>query len=120
MKTSGVGVIIAPITNDKKMTTRRYFFNHSEVNMPIFPRTIMTRGNSKINPNGNTKVITKVCKELNVYPHEVAFIGDRPLSDILAGINAGMTTILVDSISKDEENILVRFVRFLERLSIKK
>lgn len=56
---------------------------------------------------------------MGLKPHEVAMIGDRPLSDILGGIRAGMTTILVDSISKDEESPIVRFARFLERLSIK-
>ena len=47
-------------------------------------------------------------------------IGDRPLSDIFGGERAGMTTILVDSISKDEESFIVRFARFLERLTIKR
>ena len=46
-------------------------------------------------------------------------IGDRPLSDIWAGKKAGTVTILVDSISKEEESPIVRFARFLERLSIK-
>ena len=60
------------------------------------------------------------CVDLNIQPEKTAFIGDRPLSDILAGKNAGMVTILVDSISKTEETPLVRFVRFLERLTIQK
>ena len=68
----------------------------------------------------NTKVLYKACRELGLNPDSVAMIGDRPLSDILGGINAGMITILVDSISKDEENFIVRFARFLERLTIKK
>ena len=68
----------------------------------------------------NTRVLLKACKDLNVNPQHVAMIGDRPLSDILGGERAGMTTILVDSISKDEENLIVRFARFLERLTIKK
>ena len=68
----------------------------------------------------NTRVLLKACKDLKVNPQNVAMIGDRPLSDILGGERAGMATILVDSISKDEENIIVRFARFLERLTIKK
>ena len=68
----------------------------------------------------NTRVLLRACKDLNVNPQNVAMIGDRPLSDILGGKRAGMATILVDSISKDEENPIVRFARFLERLTIKK
>ena len=68
----------------------------------------------------NISVLMKACRDFNLNSNDVAMIGDRPLSDILGGINAGMTTILVDSISKDEENFIVRFARFLERLTIKK
>ena len=62
----------------------------------------------------------KACKDLNVEPQRTAMVGDRPLSDILGGKNAKMMTILVDSISKDEENFIVRFARFIERLTIEK
>ncbi len=48
-----------------------------------------------------------------------AIIGDRPLTDILAGKLAGMKTILVDSISWYEEPKLTRFVRRVERLVIR-
>ena len=68
----------------------------------------------------NTDALMLACIDLNVNAKETAMIGDRPLSDILAGKNAGMTTVLVDSISKSQENFLVRFVRFLERLTIAK
>ena len=68
----------------------------------------------------NPRVLLKACRELGLNSDSVAMVGDRPLSDILGGINAGMITILVDSISKDEENFIVRFARFLERLTIKK
>ncbi len=43
-------------------------------------------------------------------------VGDRPLTDILAGKRANMVTILVDSISRDKEGILTRFVRWLEKI----
>ena len=66
------------------------------------------------------KVMMKACRDLKVQAYDVAFVGDRPLSDILGGIKANMTTILVDSISKNEESFIVRFARFLERLTIKK
>ena len=67
-----------------------------------------------------THVLLKACKDLELEPSKVAMIGDRPLSDILGGERAGMITILVDSISKDEETPIVRFARFLERLTIKR
>ena len=50
---------------------------------------------------------------------DAAMIGDRPLTDILVGKLLGCTTVLVDSISKDEEPMLTRFVRRMERLSIR-
>ncbi len=68
----------------------------------------------------DTKVLLKACSDLSVSPDQTAMIGDRPLSDILGGQNAKMTTILVDSISKNEESQIVRFVRYLERLTIEK
>jgi len=68
----------------------------------------------------DTKVLLRACRDLNISARDVVFVGDRPLSDILGGINAGMMTILVDSISKEEESPIVRFVRFLERLTIKR
>lgn len=68
----------------------------------------------------DAKVLFQACDDFKVDSSKCAMIGDRPLSDILAGVNAGMVTILVDSISKEEENFIVRFARFLERLTIKK
>ena len=67
-----------------------------------------------------TDAMKLACLDLEIEPKNVAMIGDRPLSDILAGKNAKMTTVLVDSISKNEESSIVRFARFLERLTIKK
>ena len=49
----------------------------------------------------NVEVLLKACKDLELCSQDVVMIGDRPLSDILGGINAGMMTILVDSISKN-------------------
>jgi hypothetical protein len=99
---------IAIITNNKNY---HYIKNaRSQTDIPIYADA----------RKPNTDVIKRACIDLNVDIEKTAMIGDRPLSDILAGKNAGMTTILVDSISKDEENFLVRFVRFLERLTIRK
>ena len=99
---------LAIVTNNKNID----YINKakSQVDIPIY-------SNAK---KPNPKVLLLACEELNVEPKNTAMIGDRPLSDILGGINADMTTILVDSISKDEESPIVRFARFLERLTIKR
>ena len=68
----------------------------------------------------DTVVLLKACRDLGINPKNTAMIGDRPLSDILGGQKAQMTTILVDSISKNDENFIVRFARFFERLTILK
>lgn len=80
---------------------------------------------SPVNVYGNArkpdvKILKIACYEMGLEIKEVVMVGDRPLTDILAGQKAGMKTILVDSISKDTEGILTRFVRHIERLTIKK
>ncbi len=64
--------------------------------------------------------IMKALGELNSIPEETMIIGDRPLTDILAGKNANLKTALVDSITADAEHKIVRFARALERMFIKK
>ena len=66
------------------------------------------------------KIMKEFLKTVNVQPTETVVIGDRPLTDILAGKLLGGKTILVDSITKDTENKLTRLVRKLERLTIRK
>ena len=66
----------------------------------------------------NPTVMGEYLKSKNIYPHEAVMIGDRPLTDILAGKLLGCKTILVGSINPDE-NLPTRFVRALERLSIR-
>ena len=66
------------------------------------------------------KVAKQFMKEHNLKPETTCFVGDRPLTDIICGKNLGCTTILVDSITADTEKPIVRFVRKLERISIKK
>lgn len=66
------------------------------------------------------KVMKEYLKTINAKPQETVVIGDRPLTDILAGKLLGSKTILVDSISKEIEKPIVRVVRQLERLSIKR
>lgn len=67
----------------------------------------------------NPKIMLEFLKENNVNPSNAAIIGDRPLTDILAGKLAGTKTVLVDSISWFEEPTLTRFVRSVERLVIR-
>lgn len=82
----------------------------SQVNFPVV-------GSAK---KPDIKVLLKTCNEMKVSPEKSAFVGDRPLTDILCAKRAKMFSILVDSISKEEEAPIVRFVRKLERLTIKK
>ena len=66
------------------------------------------------------KPATKVAKEflnsLSINPENMVMVGDRPLTDILFGKFLGCKTILVDSISWNEEKPIVRFARKLERI----
>lgn len=66
------------------------------------------------------KPCTKVSKEyLNnhgISPKEIVMVGDRPLTDILFGKLLGCKTILVDSISWQEEKPIVRVARAIERV----
>lgn len=68
----------------------------------------------------NTKAAKEFMQAHNLTPSETAFIGDRPLTDILCGKRLGCLTILVDSITAKTENLPTRFVRKLERICIKK
>jgi len=61
------------------------------------------------------KAMKKLLKKINMLPQEVVIVGDRPLTDILAGKLLGAKTILVDSINAHNEGPATRFVRWLER-----
>ena len=67
-----------------------------------------------------TATVRRFLKDYNIDPKDCILVGDRPLTDILCGKLLGCRTILVDSITADKEPKIVRFVRALERLSIKK
>lgn len=69
-------------------------------------------GNAK---KPSTKAIKNLLNTINILPTEVVIVGDRPLTDILAGKLLGAKTILVGSINKENENHATRFVRWLER-----
>ncbi len=65
-------------------------------------------------------VMKKFLADIGKTPKETVVVGDRPLTDILAGKLLGAKTILVDSITKHKEGIPTRFVRRLERITIRK
>ncbi len=69
-------------------------------------------GNAK---KPSTKAMRKLLSNICIEPHEVVIVGDRPLTDILAGKLLGAKTILVGSINAHNESLIIRFVRWLER-----
>ena len=68
----------------------------------------------------NTKNVSEYLKKNNIKVNECVMVGDRPLTDILCGKRLGCKTILVGSINAKNENMPTKFVRWLERLTIKK
>ena len=65
------------------------------------------------------KIMGEYLNSINIKPQEAVMIGDRPLTDILAGKLLGCKTILVGSINPTE-NLPTKFVRALERSTIRK
>lgn len=65
------------------------------------------------------KTLLEFLERHEIKPENAVMVGDRPLTDILAGKLARCKTILVDSITYRTEPKLTRFVRFLERLVIR-
>ena len=66
----------------------------------------------------NPKIMRQYLDSIGVLPSNAAMIGDRPLTDILAGKLLGCKTILVGSINP-KENLPTKFVRALERSTIR-
>lgn len=62
----------------------------------------------------NPKVMREFLTSKGIKPEEAVMIGDRPLTDILAGKLLGCKTILVGSINPSE-NLPTKIVRALER-----
>lgn len=74
-------------------------------------------GNAK---KPSTKAMRKLLDKINMTPEQVVIVGDRPLTDILAGKRLGAKTILVGSINAHNEGHATRIVRWLERRFILK
>lgn len=66
----------------------------------------------------NPKIMREYLKSIDIEPKNAVMIGDRPLTDILAGRLLGCKTILVGSINPTE-NLPTKFVRALERSTIR-
>ncbi|MBR1753329.1 YqeG family HAD IIIA-type phosphatase [bacterium] len=67
-----------------------------------------------------TDGIRNALKILEEKPECAVMVGDRPLTDILAGKFAKTKTILVKSLGYERESKFVHFVRWLERLFIRR
>jgi HAD superfamily phosphatase (TIGR01668 family) len=61
----------------------------------------------------------EVLKSFELEAHEVAVIGDRPLTDVLGGQRAGMKTVLVWPLKTQQEPGWVTMMRKLERIVIR-
>lgn len=79
----------------------------------IAPCRVMGRAD-KPNPN----VMKNYLESVGIEPSCAVMVGDRPLTDILAGKLLGCKTILVGSINPSE-NLPTKFVRALERSTIR-
>ena len=62
--------------------------------------------------------MSEYLKSLGFVPKQAVMVGDRPLTDILAGKLLGCKTILVGSINP-HENLPTKFIRTLERSTIR-
>ena len=65
----------------------------------------------------NPKIMKNYLESVGILPQNAVMVGDRPLTDILAGKLLGCKTILVGSINP-KENLPTKFVRALERSTI--
>ena len=98
---------VAIISNNKK---DEYIENASR----IAPCRVIGKANKP-----DIRVMKAYLDSINVKPEEAVMVGDRPLTDILAGKRLGCKTILVGSINPNE-NLPTKFVRALERSTIRK
>ena len=97
---------VAIISNNKN---NEYIDNASK----IAPCRVIGRADKP-----NPKIMREYLKSINVEPQNAVMVGDRPLTDILAGKLLGCKTILVGSINP-KENLPTKFVRALERSTIR-
>jgi HAD superfamily phosphatase (TIGR01668 family) len=65
------------------------------------------------------KAFLEVMDMFKLAPHQVAVVGDRPLTDVWGGQRAGMKTILVMPLKTMNEPEWIRVFRKLERIFIR-
>ena len=97
---------VAIISNNKN---EEYIENASK----LAPCRVIGKAN-KPNPN----VMKSYLESVGIEPSCAVMVGDRPLTDILAGKLLGCKTILVGSINPSE-NLPTKLVRALERSTIR-
>ena len=90
---------------------------HTKYPCGVFKKLAPCRVIGKAN-KPNPKIMGEYLTSIGVEPKEAVMIGDRPLTDILAGKLLGCKTILVGSINPTE-NLPTKFVRALERSTIR-
>ena len=105
-KLNCMGFKICLLTNNTK---RRLDSFNKDLNLPGFA--------SALKPF--TKGVKKAINEMEVNTHQTAIVGDQLLTDIWAGKNAGISTILVKPISK-RDFAFVRIKRLIENRMLKK
>lgn len=98
---------VAIISNNK---SKKYIENANK----IAPCPVIGHANKP-----SPKVMGEYLESKNISPKDAVMIGDRPLTDILAGKLLGCKTILVGSINP-KENLPTKLVRALERITIKR
>lgn len=98
---------VAIISNNKN---EEYIANASK----LAPCKVIGKANKP-----NPRIMKDYLESINILPQNAVMIGDRPLTDILAGKLLGCKTILVGSINPTE-NLPTKFVRALERSTIRK
>ena len=97
---------VAIISNNKN---EEYIENASK----LAPCRVIGRANKP-----NPRIMREYLASVGIEPACAVMVGDRPLTDILAGKLLGCKTILVGSINP-KENIPTKIVRALERSTIR-
>lgn len=97
---------VAIISNNK---SEEYIDNASK----LAPCRVIGKANKP-----NPQIMRSYLESIEIKPHEAVMVGDRPLTDILAGKLLGCKTILVGSINP-KENLPTKIVRALERSTIR-
>ena len=97
---------VAIISNNKN---EEYINNASK----LAPCRVIGKANKP-----NPQIMRSYLESIKIKPQEAVMVGDRPLTDILAGKLLGCKTILVGSINP-KENLPTKIVRALERSTIR-